>query len=69
MESFLPILLGLAMFATLAVLVVGIISFAVNGQFYRKNSNKLMRWRVLLQGIALAVFAAITLMSVAPPKW
>ena len=69
MESFLPILLGFAMLATLVVLVIGIISFAVNGRFYKKNSNKLMRLRVLLQGLALLVFAAITLLSVAPPKW
>ncbi|MEQ8666795.1 MAG: twin transmembrane helix small protein [Rhodospirillales bacterium] len=68
MDSFLPFALGLAMFATLAVLVVGVISFAVNGRFYKKNSNKLMRWRVLLQGIALLIFAAITLLSIAPPR-
>lgn len=69
MESVLPFLLVLAAFATLAVLVVGIISFAVSGRFYQRNANRLMRWRVVLQGVALAVFAMITFLSVSPPQW
>lgn len=64
MEAFLPWLLGLAMFATLAVLVVGIVSFGVHGQFYQRHSNHLMRLRVLLQGIAVAIFALITYLAV-----
>jgi len=69
MDSILPVLLAVAMLATLIVLVVGVVSFAVNGSFYQKNSNRLMRLRVLLQGIALAVFALITWMAIAPPEW
>lgn len=69
MDTFIPFLLGLAVFATLAVLVVGVISFAVHGKFYQKNANKLMRWRVILQGVALAIFALATLLSVSPPQW
>ncbi len=68
MESFLPGLLIFAMIATAAVLVVGIISFAVNGQFYVKNANKLMRARVIMQGIAIAIFALIIWLSVAQPQ-
>jgi len=59
MQSYLPALLMIGMLATLVVLVVGIVSFAVNGKFYRKNSNNLMRLRVIMQGIALAIFGAI----------
>ena len=69
MNDFLPFLLGAAVFATLIVLVIGVVSFAVNGQFYKKNANNLMRWRVILQGVALAVFALITFLSIAPPEW
>ncbi len=58
MDAFLVFLLGIAMLCTLAVLVVGIVSFAVHGEFYRRNSNKLMRLRVLFQGLAL-IFCAI----------
>lgn len=57
--EFLPFLLGFAMFATLAILVVGIIGFAFNGKFYKKHANNLMRARVIGQGIALAIFALI----------
>jgi ABC-type dipeptide/oligopeptide/nickel transport system permease subunit len=59
METFLPFLMGFAMFATLAVVVVGIISFAVHGKFYRKHSNHMMRLRVLFQAIALVIFAIL----------
>ena len=59
MDPFLAFLLGAAMLGTLLVLVIGVVSFAVNGQFYKKNSNKLMRLRVLLQGLALLFFAIL----------
>ena len=59
MEVSLPFILGLAMFLTVVVLVFGAISFGVNGDFYSKHSNNLMRARVILQGLALALLAAI----------
>ena len=49
----LGIFFGLAVLATLVVLVVGVISFAVHGPFYKKHSNHLMRLRVLFQGLAI----------------
>ncbi len=57
--SILPFLLGFAMFATLAILVVGIIGFAFNGKFYKKHANNLMRARVIGQGVALVIFGLI----------
>ena len=59
MNSLLAFLLGTAMLCTLLVLVIGVVSFAVHGEFYRKNSNKLMRLRVLLQGLAILFFAVL----------
>ncbi len=59
METVLSILLGFAMLATLAVLAVGVISFGVHGDFYMRNANKIMRLRVIFQGIAVAIFALI----------
>ena len=59
MNSYLPALLIVAMVATLVVLVAGIISFAVHGKFYLKHSNNLMRLRVVMQGVALAIFGLI----------
>ena len=59
MDAFLAFFLGAAMLCTLLVLVIGVVSFAVHGDFYKKNSNKLMRLRVLLQGLALLFFAIL----------
>jgi hypothetical protein len=63
MNSVLPFLLGLAMVATLVILVVGLVNFARNGPFYQKHSNNLMRARVIGQGVALLIFAAIMLLA------
>jgi hypothetical protein len=63
MQSILPTLLGLALFATLAVVAVGIISFSVHGDFYKKHANNLMRVRIALQGCAVALLAAIVWVS------
>ncbi len=50
------ILVILAMLATVAVLVTGLFAFAKGGDFHKKNSNKLMRWRVGLQLLAVVFF-------------
>ena len=59
MDAIFAFFLGASMFSTLLVLVVGVVSFAVNGDFYKRNANKLMRLRVLFQGLALAFFAIL----------
>ena len=51
-------LFGVAVFTTLAVLVIGLISFAMNGPFYQKHANHLMRLRVLFQGLAVILLGA-----------
>lgn len=63
METILPFLFGFAMFATLIILVVGLVNFARNGEFYQKHSNNLMRARVIGQGIALLFFALIMFLA------
>lgn len=64
MHAFLPYLLIAAMVATLAVVVVGIISFGVYGEFYRRNSNLLMRLRVVFQAVAVVIVLALTYVGV-----
>jgi hypothetical protein len=64
MDALLPLFLGLAMLATVGVLVLGIVGFAVNGKFYQRNSNKLMRMRVLFQGVAIAIVGLLALLGV-----
>ena len=53
----------LFMVAAAIVLVIGVIAMAVNGKFNKKNSNNLMRLRVLFQSIALAIVVLLVLMT------
>jgi len=57
MTSPFAILLGLAMLAVLATLGIGLVGMIKGGEFNRKYGNKLMRWRVGLQALALVLFA------------
>jgi hypothetical protein len=61
MTEILPYLLGVAIFATVVVLFVGIISFAFNTKFNAKYATKLMTARVVLQAVAIALFGLIVL--------
>ena len=60
MEYALPIMVVIAMLAVLGTLALGIISLARGGD--PKRSNRLMRSRVLLQGLALAFFVLFMLL-------
>lgn len=54
MKFILPVLVVIAMLATLGVLGMGIISMARGNN--PRRSNRLMQYRVLFQGIALLIF-------------
>jgi len=58
MTTFLTILVGLAMLGTVGVLFAGLIGLARGGG-NAKRSNVLMRWRVVLQGVALILFVIL----------
>jgi hypothetical protein len=47
--------------ATLCVLLFGVLTMVRGGEFNRRNSNKLMRWRVILQGVTLMLLALLFL--------
>jgi hypothetical protein len=57
MTTFVLILVGLAMLATLGVLFMGIFQMARGGD--PRRANKLMQHRVLLQGIAIVLFIVL----------
>lgn len=59
MNTLFTIVLILAMAATVGALVWGLIAMARGGEFNAKWSNKMMRYRVLFQAVALAVFALL----------
>lgn len=63
MSGFFFIATLVAMFLTLAILGAGIFTMAKGGEFNEKYGNKLMRARVYMQGIALALFALTILSS------
>ena len=56
MRFFFLALGGIFALATLATLLVGITSLGKGGAFNDKYGNKLMRLRVILQGLAIACF-------------
>ena len=62
-STVLPFVLVVTMVLALLMVIVGVIAMAKNGNFNKKHSNKLMRMRVLFQGIAVLVFAAIIYLS------
>lgn len=56
MSSFLLVLVGIGLVATLATLFIGVFSMGRGGEFNKRNSNRLMRLRVILQGATVVVF-------------
>ena len=50
------ILLAVALLLTLVTLFAGIITMGRGGEASKKYSNKLMRWRVIMQGVAVVLF-------------
>lgn len=58
MTTFLSILVIIAMLATLGVLIAGMVGL-VRGTSDPRRSNRLMRYRVMLQAAALALFALL----------
>jgi len=63
MSGFLFPVLIFAMLATLGVLFFGIITMARGGDFNLKYGNKIMRARILLQALALLIFAIIMVIA------
>jgi len=57
-RTFLAVLVALLMFATLGVLFAGLFGLVCGGG-NPARSNQLMRWRVILQGAALLLFALL----------
>ena len=55
MDKLVYFLIPLGLAATLIILGVGIYSLAKGGTFAKENSNKLMRLRVLAQGVTIAL--------------
>ena len=58
-----PILIIVGLVLVFIVLVIGLVSMLVKGDFNKKYSNKLMRVRVITQGIIILIFALVFLIK------
>ncbi len=58
MRAILMILLALDMLAVVGVMLAGVLGMA-NPERDPRTSNKLMRWRVILQAVAIALVVAL----------
>ena len=56
MKSVIITLLAVTLAAIVIVLITGIIGMARGGDFNATHGNKLMRMRVILQGLAIVLF-------------
>ncbi len=56
MNTVILILLAVTLAAVVIVLLTGVVGMARGGDFNAKYGNKLMRLRVILQGLAIVLF-------------
>lgn len=49
------VIAALAVLAVAVILAIGVVGFARGGEFNRRNGNKLMRWRLIAQAVAVAL--------------
>ena len=57
------ILIIIGLILVFIVLVIGLVSMLAKGDFNKKYSNKLMRLRVITQGIIVLIFALVFLIK------
>ena len=58
-----PLMIIVGLILTFIVLIIGLISMLSKGDFNKKYSNKLMRLRVLVQGIIILIFSIVLLVN------
>lgn len=63
MQSILAVFIPIAVGITFLVLVVGVVSMLRGGSFDAKNSNRLMRLRVIAQLVAVLLIGAFFLIA------
>lgn len=51
----LSLVIIVAMLIVLAILATGVGGFARGGEFNRKHGNRMMRWRIIAQAVAVAL--------------
>ena len=56
------IIVAIAVFIVLGILLTGIGGFAKGGDFSRKHANKIMRWRIYAQAVAIVLILVYVLL-------
>ena len=62
--AILPWLIGAAFLSVVAVLFTGIIAMSLGGDFNARHGNRLMRLRVISQGVTVVLLAVYALLQV-----
>jgi nitrogen fixation-related uncharacterized protein len=57
------ILIAIALAAVVVVLIVGVFAMARGGEFNDKYGNRMMRWRVALQAVAVILMLVFVFMA------
>lgn len=55
------VLIAVAMLSVAGILLWGVITMARGGEYNKKNSNKIMRYRIVFQAAALFIFLGLLL--------
>ena len=55
------VLIALAILSVAGILLWGVITMARGGEYNKKNSNKIMRYRIVFQAAALFIFLGLLL--------
>ncbi len=61
MQDPLFIIVAIACLVVLGILLTGIGGFAKGGDFNRKHANRIMRWRIYAQFVAIALILVFVL--------
>ena len=56
------IIVAIAVLIVLAILLTGVGGFAKGGDFNKKHANKIMRWRIYAQGVAVVLILLYVLL-------
>lgn len=59
MNDPLMVLVVVAILIVLAILMFGLGTFGKGGEFNQRNANKIMRWRVIMQAVAIIVILIV----------
>ena len=56
------IIVAIAVLIVLAILLTGVGGFAKGGDFNKKHANRIMRWRIYAQAVAIALILLYVLL-------